>query len=696
MISLDSSLLDRACAVARTQWLHQLLAEYLPDLMGLSDSKEDLEIAQQWDSLLKQKFVERGLVSPAQQKNRITDVRNAIKVIDPNHPTLNVVGFTASEWVEINSMASAQSTNRTTQFLADPDAIAHRAEGLLQSRIWSEVAAGLAVVTGRRVSEVLKTAEFTFKSAYSVIFTGAVKRRDESVPLTFEIPTLVPANTVIDAIASLRGWLDTNDMTNRQINDRYEQTVAQMCDRHFRDLVPLRDGKGNLYTHLFRAVYATIATHWFCPPTVSDLEFRAYIQGHFQILHETNQQKRTSMAAQRHYWDYKIADGQGNVDGRLGIKLQETRVRVLEAFERPQTTTIQQDLGHKVHLRVFHDDRSHLASIQSQFDLNSRAEAFHFVLELAQSLLSAAELMDLTPEQLTSKLTDLTSDSNLLSVPEVEQKAQAEELKLDDAECVREQAPDFNSGERTDNLLDPSINEDRQQLSIDLNQNESEPTTTNESDPDLVNQTNTAEEIAQVVHSQTEELSPQNLTTPATSTALIERMDRQQESLSSLTDAIHGLVKVLAHSPHPSSTNSPPKEATSAETDRDHSSALVQSQSLSKLRSSSETKTSSTSSSEDTTTKMSRKRRSELSRQKVNQYIDRIMAYNDVLNRPHSDKWLITIAALKRLTHCGQSVIYDVLRDRASDIQFHHDKHQLGQYHNQKGKNVPLIESVIS
>ncbi len=55
-----------------------------------------------------------------------------------------------------------------------------------------------------------------------------------------------------------------------------------------------------------------------------------------------------------------------------------------------------------------------------------------------------------------------------------------------------------------------------------------------------------------------------------------------------------------------------------------------------------------------------------------------------------------TIAALKRLTHCGQSVIYDVLNSRASEIQFHHDKHQLGIYHNQKGKNSTKIESVFS
>ncbi len=208
---------------------------------------------------------------------------------------------------------------------------------------------------------------------------------------------------MIEAIAKLRGWLDTNNMTNRQINDKYEQAVAQACERHFRDLVPLREGKGNLYTHLFRAVYATIATHWFCPPTVSDLEFRAYIQGHFQILNEANEQKRTSMAAQRHYWDYKIADGQGNVDGRLGIKLQQSGVQVLEAFDTAQTKIKTKSHGSLVHLRVFHDDRTTLARIQEQFDLHNRAAANHFVLELAQSLLSTADTLNQTPQQVNDK-----------------------------------------------------------------------------------------------------------------------------------------------------------------------------------------------------------------------------------------------------------------------------------------------------
>ena len=353
------------------------------------------------------------------------------------------------------------------------------------------------------------------------------------------------------------------------------------------------------------------------------------------------------MAAQRHYWDYKIADGQGNVDGRLGIKLQQTGVQVLEAFDQSKTTTIKEDRGQKVHLRVFNDDRAHLAEIQSQLDFNSRADAFHYCLELAQSLLTTAVQIDVTPEQLITKLTDLASDSKLPSVPEVE----AEQLELDD------------------NLLDFSTNKHHQQLSLAENQNKSEPTITNSSDSSSVNQT--------------EELSPQNSPTTTPSEALFAKLDRQQESLSSLTNAIHGLVKVLANSP--SSTN--PSQHSEGKAKSEHSSDLVQSQP--KIEPPSNLKPS-----ELTTTK--RKRRSELSRQKVNQYIERIMAYNDVKERRRADKWLITIAALKRLTHCGQSVIYDVLHSRESEIQFHHDKHQLGIYHNQKGKNSTKIESVIS
>jgi hypothetical protein len=655
MVSVDSEVLNRAVSVARTMWLRQLLAQHLTRLVELNGSPEDLEIAKEWDSFLKERFTERGLISPSQQKNRITDVRNAIKVIDPEHPVLKVVGFSAAEWIEINSMASSETSLRTTQFLANPETIVNQARELLDSRTWSEVAAGLAVVTGRRVSEILKTAEFSNKSTYSVMFTGAVKRRDESVALNFEIPTLVSASTVIDAISKLRSWLDTSNMTNRQINERYEQAVAQTCDRYFRDLVPLRSGKDNLYTHLFRAVYATIAAHWFCPPQVSDLEFRAYIQGHFQILNETSEQKRTSMAAQRHYWDYKIDNGQGNVDGRLGIKLQEPGVQVLSAFDRPPATAVKEAHGTRVHLRVFDDDRTALAQIQSQFDLPSRAAANHFVIELATSLLNTAQVLNQTPQQLIAQLPDLGQRSLEEQTDLFEKRSETMPLGLSPSkpESISE---DFS--EQT---------QENQDFSGASEQNEEELTTEEQLDP---------------VKSQTANLSE----------ALLTRMEQQQQSMENLTAAIHGLVSVLASSISSKNNNISSSVGTLNKSQSEFFSSRKPTSSLSLSDSSCSSDQSSTTPEEN----KSRKRRGELSRQKVNQYIDAIMAYNDLPNRPHPDKWLITIAALKRLTHCGQSVIYDVIGDRDSDIQFHHHKHQLGLFHNQKGRNAQPIESLLS
>ena len=245
MIDVSCPKFQSALACARTDWLKQLLIEYLPQLIPLTSSERDIETTKLLDTAIKQQFIERSLTSPSQQKNRITDVRNAIKVFDPQHPTLDIVGLSKEEWIEVNTNAVFNTHNRETQFLTNPNAIAQTAFNLIKSDCWSEIAAGLAVVTGRRVIEILKTAQFDLVSLYSVIFTGAAKRRNESVPLTFEIPTLIPASDVIDAISRLRGQLDTESLTNRQINDKYEQPVARECDRYFQDLVPTRDGKNN-------------------------------------------------------------------------------------------------------------------------------------------------------------------------------------------------------------------------------------------------------------------------------------------------------------------------------------------------------------------------------------------------------------------------------------------------------------------
>ncbi|WP_019503372.1 protelomerase family protein [Pleurocapsa sp. PCC 7319] len=207
-VDTSSLQFQKALDCARTQWLKQLLEEFLPQIIPLTNSERDQSKAKLFDALIKDKFIERGLTSLSQQKNRLTDVRNAIKVFDPHHPTLDVVAFSSDQWIEINQKA-AQRAHRSTQFLDHPHAIAQTALDLFSSAQWSDLAAGLAVATGRRIGEVLQTASFELVSQFSVLFVGAAKRRNESIPLQFEIPTLVPAPLVLNAISRLRSLLDT-------------------------------------------------------------------------------------------------------------------------------------------------------------------------------------------------------------------------------------------------------------------------------------------------------------------------------------------------------------------------------------------------------------------------------------------------------------------------------------------------------
>jgi len=324
--------------MATPKWLLALIHEhYLPAIRELPDTAKGRRQARLWADWMKRQWAEHGLPALKQQRNLMTAVRNAIKdTLGEDHFALESMNFTTAEWIEMNNGISARvaERNENQQFLENPDAIVAKAVRLLESREWAEVAAGLTVLTGRRSSEILSTAQFEPHptNRWSVIFTGALKRRKETQILSFEIPTLTTAERVCQALAQLRSWIKTEGMTAEQLNAKYSEVVAKACDRHFTDLVPRREGRDNLYTHLFRSIYATIATYWYCPPRVSETEFKAQIQGHFAVLDEQNPDLRRSLAANRHYSDYLIGDGKGNVDGRKGIKLGYGGIKPIEVF----------------------------------------------------------------------------------------------------------------------------------------------------------------------------------------------------------------------------------------------------------------------------------------------------------------------------------------------------------------------------
>jgi hypothetical protein len=407
--------------IKKRAWLKKLLVEELPKIKDLQDSPEDREIAKQWAESIKAQWAEHGLPEPQKQRNLMTDCRKAIKAIDPDHIALQYLNFTPEQWIAINNPIGqkAAERNENQQFITDPETIVQKAIALLDSREWSEIAAGIAVCTGRRVSEILKTAQFVKHSEYSVIFTGALKRHGEETILSFEIPTLAPADSLVTALEKLRKIVDTTSMTVHEVNTK-STAVALACDRHFKDLVPARTGDDSLYTHLFRTIYALIATHWYCPVQVGDLEFRAAIQGHYFLLDEQNPELRRNLATERHYYDYLISDGNGNVDGRKGIKLGSPGVQVLKTFQKPVTHSNSTDeaagstqttasKAKRTRPTIYDKDHDRLTQLHQILGGARQADTMSRVFDLAELALQVASQLETEPTTaaVTSKLDTL-------------------------------------------------------------------------------------------------------------------------------------------------------------------------------------------------------------------------------------------------------------------------------------------------
>lgn len=374
------------------KWLQNAIDhDYLPVIASLKNTAAGRRLVEELNQRIRQDWDEHGATALSQKQGLSDELRRYLKdKLGEGHWVLDYVGLTTEEYAEINDRKQGRvaERNEATQQIDDPDAIVARAVELISKQDWTEIAAGLAVLTGRRVAEILSTAQFEKKSQWSVTFTGALKRRGE-VGLRFEIPTLTTADRVIQAMERLRAELpEAVGMDAKAINRKYEQAVARACDHAFSGLVPTREGKDSLYTHLFRAVYATIATFWYCPASVNETEFRAAIQGHYAILDAKSSELRRSLAASRHYSDYEISDREiAHYHGkRKGIKLGVGGIKPIEQFaeagrkkREPETP---KERKVRASYRIWHDDKARLDAILEPFKQvgSQQQERFHAFL----------------------------------------------------------------------------------------------------------------------------------------------------------------------------------------------------------------------------------------------------------------------------------------------------------------------------
>lgn len=335
--------------MAALRWVAEEMKAFLPTIQALKSEKEIREACEKVVASWRQRYPNGNSL-----RNPITQARKALRTLpltkklsyltekgEQEHVALKYFNLSEAEWIALNAQSEASLDERMTNQhpLSDPDAVVARARQLLTSTAWPEVAVGITVCTGRRLGEVLKTAAFERKTAYSVMFEGQLKQEGA---VSFEIPTLVEADLVIAAWRWLRAHHNCEQIELDDISSRYGAPVRETADLHYKTLVETRTNHEVRYTHLFRTIYALIADYYYRPSWVVPLKFRAVIQGHTKKIAAEGEVRQNYLSS-ANYFDYVIVDGAGQEDRRHGLHLNQPGVEILEVFQRKEAKTMRRE-----------------------------------------------------------------------------------------------------------------------------------------------------------------------------------------------------------------------------------------------------------------------------------------------------------------------------------------------------------------
>lgn len=210
-------------------------------------------------------------------KRAVTRYRNAIKVLSDSHPALSYFKLTRDEQATVKAATKSQVySDHTNLRPIDADDLILKATELLDSASYLNIALGLMLLTGRRATEILKTAELSVVTDESVVFAGQLKTKgsDNAQTSPYEIPVLTKSQTVVDALSKLRQLKDFSSLTNDRVHSRCNKSLNEYVKKHFGKLIPdvkLKD---------LRSAYATICHEFFCPDHISQTAYFAQILGH--------------------------------------------------------------------------------------------------------------------------------------------------------------------------------------------------------------------------------------------------------------------------------------------------------------------------------------------------------------------------------------------------------------------------------
>jgi hypothetical protein len=190
---------------------------------------------------------------------------------------------------------------------------------MLKSNSYIEIGVGLMALTGRRAGEIFCTGNFSLPNedvteeylesvplGFSVIFSGQLKTKDsDKAKDNYEIPTLVPAKIIIDALKRLRDKKDfsyllteygninvaNGEIITKMVNNVTGKSQNQVCQSFCQFTEVNRIEAKDL-----RKMYCSLTYHLFEPYGVGREKFNSEILGH----------SKDDLTTQIYYTDFRI------------------------------------------------------------------------------------------------------------------------------------------------------------------------------------------------------------------------------------------------------------------------------------------------------------------------------------------------------------------------------------------------------
>jgi len=179
--------------------------------------------------------------------------------------------------------ASVMAENKQLKPFSNETGYLNMALKLMQSKkSYIRVAIGLCASTGRRPSEILTTAEFSKTGEYNAIFKGQLKTKGSgNARDNYEIPLLLPADDVIEALAVLRDKRDFSTLPvpasktlAQVVNSKTAKSQSEAVKMYFDTFIP------SPKTYNLRAIYALLCGRKHRPKTMTEQAYIASILGH--------------------------------------------------------------------------------------------------------------------------------------------------------------------------------------------------------------------------------------------------------------------------------------------------------------------------------------------------------------------------------------------------------------------------------